>query len=464
MACDENLDRFDSREVNAATRYEQMLHETHRIDFEAMTSRTLQLVKTDQRIRDLTAARFPHVIVDEYQDLGGVLHGIVSALRDEAGIEVFAVGDPDQSIFGYAGADPRYLEELCDRPDFHVVDLQVNYRSGRRIIVASEAGLGRPRGRKAHEQSAPGEVRIVDVGRAGLGEHAVEAASAVRATLDAGVAPERVAVVYPSRGLLPTRIAQELLALEIPYQFEQDDRLPTGAVSSFVQGCASRTVISSRVRGATVDDARALLVRTSAPTLAALYTHLLRLRSDAALPPPRSRLESLRTMQVVVDPTIPIDTATPAETWMDQLVDAMDLERIFASHPEGGSGDALRQVQEIVRARSLSVEDLAAGQEIIGKVVLTTYHSSKGREFHTVVLPGLVDGYFPMNVRLNGTWTLPRGRQLDAVRRQFYVGLSRAEQVAVLITGMTYENRGGSWRSPGRSRLVRDVESALELA
>jgi DNA helicase-2/ATP-dependent DNA helicase PcrA len=112
----------------------------------------------------------------------------------------------------------------------------------------------------------------------------------------------------------------------------------------------------------------------------------------------------------------------------------------------------------------LSVEDLAAGQEIIGKVVLTTYHSSKGREFHTVVLPGLVDGYFPMNVRLNGTWTLPRGRQLDAVRRQFYVGLSRAEQVAVLITGMTYENRGGSWRSPGRSRLVRDVESALELA
>jgi DNA helicase-2/ATP-dependent DNA helicase PcrA len=289
----------------------------------------------------------------------------------------------------------------------------------------------------------------------------LEAASAVRSALDAGIAPERIAVIYPSRGVLPDRIIHELSCLGIPFQFEQDDLLPAAPMSTLIQGCASRAVVNSRVRGLPEEGVAALLGRTTSPTLRDLYGSLLRLRKDASLPAPCSRLQVLRALQLALDPSTPLDTTADASGWVESLASDLELFTICSAQPALEGGNVLQDVLEICRDRRPSLEDLAASLEIIGKVVLTTYHSSKGREFHTVVLPGLVDGYFPMSVYSKGAWRPPRGAQLDAVRRQFYVGLSRAEQTAVLITGEAYENRGGSWRAPGRSQLVIDVQTAV---
>ena len=87
------------------------------------------------------ASRFPWLVVDEYQDLGPVLHAIVIKLR-EAGTHVFCVGDPDQSVMGFQGADPRYLRELGQRDDVKTVELKRNYRSGS-VILASIFRNGR---------------------------------------------------------------------------------------------------------------------------------------------------------------------------------------------------------------------------------------------------------------------------------------------------------------------------------
>ena len=85
--------------------------------------------------------------MDEYQDLGGPLHRIVEEFA-EAGIQIFAVGDPDQSIYEFAGAEPAYLTSLSERSEFRTVRLKFNYRSGRRLIAASQAALApsEPRG------------------------------------------------------------------------------------------------------------------------------------------------------------------------------------------------------------------------------------------------------------------------------------------------------------------------------
>src|SRR5262249_40507035 len=83
--------------------------------------------------------------VDEYQDLGIPLHQIVLHLCFDGGIRLFAVGDPDQSIYGFTGARPALMGELAERDDVEDVRLRLNYRCGKTIIVASTAALAESR-------------------------------------------------------------------------------------------------------------------------------------------------------------------------------------------------------------------------------------------------------------------------------------------------------------------------------
>jgi len=115
LALGKSLEPFDERDVTVARRYQQLLVEAHAIDFDGMVFDALAIIESDAVIRDLLAARYPWLCVDEYQDLGGVLHRIVLALAT-AGVKIFAVGDADQTVYDFAGADPRYLRELQDDP------------------------------------------------------------------------------------------------------------------------------------------------------------------------------------------------------------------------------------------------------------------------------------------------------------------------------------------------------------
>ena len=96
---------------------------------------------TAQPARELLIARFPHLVVDEYQDLGPVLHALVTLLLN-AGMTVSAFGDPDQTMFEFQGADPRYLTDLASRDGVTPIRLTLNYRSGSALVAAGRAALG----------------------------------------------------------------------------------------------------------------------------------------------------------------------------------------------------------------------------------------------------------------------------------------------------------------------------------
>jgi DNA helicase II / ATP-dependent DNA helicase PcrA len=462
IACEESLDVFDHREVSAARLYDQKLVERTAIDFEAMTTRALRLVQDNTHVQDLLQARFPHLIVDEYQDLGGVLHGLVIALRDAAEVQIFAVGDPDQTVFGFTGADPRYLDELSRRPDFRVVELEMNYRSGQEIIRVSEAALGHMRGRRALDGVAPGEVEIVAVEGA-LVDHAVEVVRLVQGVLSSGVAPERIAVLYPQKGPLLNELLSALQRAGLPFLFERDEQLPRGSLSRFVQSCASRAVFLSEARRATTSNVEDLLRRSNAPSLLALRDTLLRLRREASLAAPATRLSLLREVQAAIDTAEPSAPDTPAEPWLAHLTRALDLAAVAAGHPDRDNAHALDVLLRRCAAQSLVLQDLAAAVEVIGKVVLTTYHSAKGREFDTVVLPGLVNGLVPRDISEHGNWRAPNAAELAEQRRQFYVALSRAESRAYLITGPGYHTQSGYWWNKGPSVFLEDVATVLGL-
>ena len=137
----------DPESARLVEAYENILHSQGLVDFDDMVLMALDLIRRHEFVRSALEARFPFMVVDEYQDLGYPLHLIVRLLMRETGIEVFAVGDPDQSIYGFTGADPVYLRRLAEDSTVHQVQLNMNYRSAQQIIDGVASGT-RPRGAK----------------------------------------------------------------------------------------------------------------------------------------------------------------------------------------------------------------------------------------------------------------------------------------------------------------------------
>lgn len=461
LASEAEIREFDPREVRAAEMFDRLLAEQGLIDFEAMVTRALNVVQGSEAVRDLLRAKYPELAVDEYQDLGGVLHGLVVALVDLAGIRVFAVGDVDQSVFGFTGADPRFLQELEERPDFLPIELEVNYRSGRDIITASEAALGTLRGRRAAVDAAAGNVELRRIEGA-LDDHGAETCAIVRQCLDAGTPPEKIAVLYPAKGPLLDALIGALETAGLPYLHEREDRLPAGSLSDFVQKLASRTVLSSQVHRQRSDEAATeLLARSEAPDLTALAGHLARLRREAGIPDHSSRLALLRDIQAIVEPPVAHDPESPALEWLQLLDEKLELSLIGSLHVDLESQTAIQRIVELCANESLALQDLASSVEVIGKLVLTTYHSAKGREFSVVVLPGLLNEIVPRSVNDMGRWREPNVVEEAEQRRTFYVALSRAEDSAFLIVGPGYHTSNGYWRPSGPSKFVVDMARLL---
>lgn len=128
-----------------AIEYEKRIFEAGYIDYESIILYSTRLIQDHDYVRKCLCARFPWLVIDEYQDLGRPLHEMVLSLFSGTNIKIFAVGDPDQSIYGFSGAKPDYLMELYNRKDVIPVKLTNNYRSNQQIVDGSELVLNIPR-------------------------------------------------------------------------------------------------------------------------------------------------------------------------------------------------------------------------------------------------------------------------------------------------------------------------------
>lgn len=145
-----NRDSGDWRSTNPALAqlveaYEEELREVGCIDFDDMPLLAVRALREHPWIQRALLAKYPALVVDEYQDLGRALHSIVTGLCFGTGMRLFAVGDADQSIYGFTGAQPELLQRLASRPDVENVHLRLNYRCGARIITMSAYALGEDR-------------------------------------------------------------------------------------------------------------------------------------------------------------------------------------------------------------------------------------------------------------------------------------------------------------------------------
>ena len=438
IACDEDLSGFEDQRVAAAIAYDELLVEAGAVDFEAMTLSALRLLETEVDLRPLVVARYPWIAIDEYQDLGGPLHRIVTVLHD-AGMNIFAVGDPDQCIFGFTGADPAYLNELAGHPDFHKVELKFNYRAGARLIAAAHASLGETRPHVADpSRSDPGAIEITEVPGGLLGQASYVVHDLVPDLLANGVPAEQIAILYKNKGDLLDALASEFNDSTVDFFVERDARFPSGPIVRWLQLCATRTLDPDG----------------NQPLSELVALHPLRLDR------PSDGSDELALRRALIDATAPADPDTPLDLWVDTLDSRLELtSRLAVSAQNRDDVDALTALRG-ADYTAIRLADFARGVHVAGRVVVTTLHSAKGRQFDVVIMPGLQRTLFPQT-RWHAATRTDRPTDLAGDRRLLYVGITRARDQVHLVHSQRFTNRYG-YDVSGRSPFIDEIQQRLK--
>ncbi|MCY4651793.1 MAG: ATP-dependent helicase [Dehalococcoidia bacterium] len=438
-AWDQNLQM-----VQLTQRYEEILHQQGVLDFDDMVLIALDLIRRHEFVRSAIEARFPFLVVDEYQDLGYPLHLIVRLLMEHTNIEVFAVGDPDQSIYGFTGADPSYLRGLAQDAAVNTVELEMNYRSAQRIIDGAQIALApeEPRNYRSTREGVNGQLFFLECPN-GLDEQAQLIANRIIPALRRRNIPmDQIAILYIDRwdqSVLSRALDDE----GIQYAGERDQRYPRTPFTRWLEDIAIWCSLFPNTQ--------------TGPGFSELLNWYLRLRADAGISVNpedlATRSEFFDTLRHLAIPDIDL------VDWLEQLDSSLDIKECLGSINFDGDdlvnwNDIKRSCQEDGSLYGYKLDDFARGGGRSDTVTLTTLHSSKGLEYEVVIMPGLEEGRLP-------GYRAKSPEALAEARRVFYVGMTRAKDTVFLMYSGWYETRFRKWEN-GPSSFVRELQDQVD--
>ena len=427
--------------------YEDLLHSQALLDFDDMVLVALDLIRKHEFVRSALEARFPFLVVDEYQDLGYPLHLIVRLLMKTTSIEVFAVGDPDQSIYGFTGADPAYLRSLAAASEVHRVELNMNYRSAQQIIDGSQVALApeEPRDYRSSRADVVGELVFIECPE-GLGEQARVIATQVIPTLEEkGIPSGQIAILYIDRWdqLVLSKALDEA---GVNYAGERDQRYPRTPFTRWLEDVAAWCSLFPETQ--------------NGPHLDDLFVGYTEISEEAGMPIRRDDLAARTTffeaMASVAVPNMPL------VEWLNAIDVLLDLKGRLVerrAHPDDLTGwtTIKSRCKDGEALAGFELDDFARCGGRPDTVTLTTLHSSKGLEYEVVVMPGLEEGRIP-------GYAAKSAGALAEARRVFYVGMTRAKDAIYLLYSGWYENRYGRVWENGPSRFVQELQDNLPPA
>lgn len=399
--------------ANFIETYEAELRRKGLIDFDDMPLIAFRMIKDHRWIRDALRARFPVLFVDEYQDLGHALHELVLLLCIEGGIRLFAVGDADQSIYGFTGANPGLLQSLTERVDVRTICLRFNYRSGAKIIRASMGALGEERGYRSVDGTPDGELTFWPV----QGNHALQAqhiAETVLPTLlGRGFQPEQIAMLYRA-AWLGDKVAEALERTDIPFVRSDGNALVkrNSRLARFIEACAGWVTGGWR-------DADPPYDRLLSQALGLVYGGRTSEDEEQALS--RQLMAFLRSG---------IGAGETTHAWLNRFLhDLLEPWQAIArnAHLEWEVCSEMIERTDPAQALDMPLNIFSGRIEGTGRVTLSTLHSAKGREFDAVILFGINNGDIP-NWRDNQS-----DRAQREARRLFYVGVTRPRKELCLV-------------------------------
>lgn len=439
---DRNSEEWNGNESYASLvmEYEQLLKDVGKIDFDGMALEGLCLIREHAWIRKALKAKYPVLMVDEYQDLGVPLHQIVMQLCFEAGVRLFAVGDPDQSIYGFNGARPILMNELANRTDVEDIRLRLNYRCGKTIIAASTAALAEAR----DFESAKDHMGIVQGYTCPNGFN------------------EQVRIA--TRGIVPAALARKegrrLGEIGILYMSQYDGAIIAGAVEQagleyvrFDQGNPyQRTPLISWFEDCASWCAGGWM--EGEPRLSQLLYRWIRFIPSVTKESEQRNLRNLLVKFLFKNRS----SEQPLRDWFAAFI-ALGLHRALRSEPTMVDEYEQLRLLGTLCCKNQTLERYTVahfgGQRCSpDRINLTTIHSAKGLEYDVVIILGLEQGKIPYD---NAT-----PEKILEARRLFYVAMTRAKHEVHLLWSGWYENKYGRRFTKGRSVFVKEVMESLQ--
>jgi DNA helicase-2/ATP-dependent DNA helicase PcrA len=514
--------KFEEAYAAAYTGYQRRLREANALDFDDILTYTVDLFATYPEVRETYRRRFRHVLVDEYQDTNHAQYALIHQLCADSleetlspaepaeaaaervpPAELMVVGDADQSIYAFRGANIRNILDFeQDFPDATTILLEQNYRSTQTILNAANAVIARNQGRKPKNLWSDAGMGSKIVGYVADDERdeARFVSGEIDALTDAGSRPGDVAVFYRTNA--QSRVFEEVFVrLGMPYRvvggvrfYERrevrdalaylrmlvnpDDEVSlrrilnvpkrgigdraVECVTSFAQ--RERVTFWEGLRRA--DEAPGLVTRSlvAIQGFVALVEELQSMvdageRADVVLESVLARSGYLDELEASDDPQ--------DGTRLENLAELVAVAREFADDPVAGPSadpadvdagtvtpglaDFLERVALV--ADTDQIPD-APREDDGGMVTLMTLHTAKGLEFPTVFLTGLEDGVFPHSRSLDD------GSELEEERRLAYVGLTRARERLYLSRALVRSAWGAPAHNPA-SRFLGEVPDEL---
>ena len=465
-------------EVYAA--YERQLTANNALDFDDLILKTLTLFSEHPPVLAAYQHKFSHILVDEYQDTNMAQYMLVRLIAGESR-NLCVVGDDDQSIYGWRGADLRNILEFeRDFPDCRVIKLEQNYRSTSNILDAANQVIAHNAGRKEKALwTDAGEGEKIRVYRA-LDERD-EAAWVVRAIegrMKRGARAGDFAVFYRTNA--QSRVLEEAMVRRgVPYRvyggMKFYDRKEVKDVLAYMRAVANpdddqsvRRIINEPRRGigdATIETLAQFAQREGMSLLSAVISAEESVLPARALGAVRKfgalmldltqagiSLSAGEFLQEVLDKTgyvaaIRASKDPDAQTREENVMELAGAVAEYESQsPEGGLLGFLENVA--------LVTDLDSMGERPEAVTLMTIHASKGLEFPHVIVTGMEETVFPL-----GRATFEDGL-MEEERRLCYVAFTRAMQSLALtfaVSRMLYNQR----RNNPPSRFLSEIPERL---
>ncbi|MEX5349892.1 DNA helicase II [Pseudomonas juntendi] len=465
--------------------YEQACERAGVIDFSELLLRALDLWRDHPGLLEHYQRRFRHLLVDEFQDTNAVQYAWLRLLAGQNGGSLMAVGDDDQSIYGWRGAKIENIHQYtADFPDAELIRLEQNYRSTGGILKAANALIANNSGRLGKELwTDMGEGEPLTL-YAAYNEHdeARYVVETIESLIRQGNARNDIAILYRSNA--QSRVLEEALLRErIPYRiyggqrfFERAEIKNAMAYLRLLEGrgndAALERVINVPPRGigektveAIRDHARHSQLSMWEAMCQLLAAKALKGRAASALGAFIELMENLaaKTLdmplhlmtQTVIEQSGLIiyhqeEKGEKGQARVENLEELVSAARNFETSEEDAD---LSPLSAFLGHASLEAGD-AQADEHEDSVQLMTLHSAKGLEFPYVFLVGMEEGLFPHKM------SLEEPGRLEEERRLAYVGITRAMRQLIMTYAETRRLYGSETYNKV-SRFVREIPAGL---
>ncbi len=473
-------DMYQRTMVRVYTAYEEACERSGMVDFAELLLRAHELWLYHPELLQLYRQRFGHILVDEFQDTNTIQYAWLRVLAGDA-VSITAVGDDDQSIYGWRGAKIENIQQFSrDFSDPKIVRLEQNYRSTSNILNAANAVIANNAGRLGKELWTEGmEGEKIDF-YAGFNEQdeARFVVDQILRAVDDGMARSDIAILYRSNA--QSRVMEEaLIRSNVPYRIYGGqrfyDRLEIKNALAYMRLLVNRhddaaieRVINTPVRGIgskTIDTMReyardhgcslwhagsAMVVNKLLPNransaLEAFYDLIERLDGDTK----ELELAELADHVITVSGLIEHHRKEKGEKGQARIENLEELVSACKVYEPSNDEEERSVLADFLDNAALDAGE-AQADEFEDSVQLMTLHSAKGLEFDTVFMVGVEEGLFPHKMSVSEP-----GR-LEEERRLCYVGITRAMR-KLYITMAESRRMHGSETYNTPSRFIKEI-------